>query len=240
MKIKLSEILVKHENNVSRDDFAPEVCEELAASLDKHGLLQPILVRMIDGGYQLVCGYRRITAAGILGWEEIECNVRNMTEREAKICNMIENNDRLDLTYWEECSMLKRTFDPEETDLEISRILGKSRGWVRNRWAIWKLAPEIAQYVELGHFSAADVNMLLAKSEEEQKATAALMMQGKEQGLTTQELAEKYSGRKAIRPKKQIHAMMTTLMEKEKMEHVHCLRWALGEISDTLLLEMLD
>ena len=241
MKIKIADILVKQENNVSRDDLTPETCEELAESLGKHGLLMPVLVMEIEeGGYQLVCGYRRIAAAGILGWEEIEVTVRNMTEREAKICNMIENNDRLGLTYWQECSMLYKTFDPEETDLEISRIMGKSRGWVRNRWALWKLPEEVIHYVELGYFSAADVNMLLSKTEEEQKATATLMMQGKEQGLTTQELAEKYSGRKAIRPKKQVHAMMTTFMEREQMGYVHCLRWALGEISDTLLLEMLE
>jgi ParB family chromosome partitioning protein len=242
--IKIADILVKHENNVSRDDFTPETCQELAATIEKQGLLQNLVVRRIEDEqykYQLVCGYRRMTAIGILAWTEVDCNVGEMTEEEGKICNIVENMERLDLTYWEQCSMLNRTFDSEMSDLEISRVLvGRSRGWVRNRWALWKLPDEVIKYVELGFFSAADVNMLLSKTEEEQKATAALMMQGKEEGMTTQELAEKYSGRKAIRPKKQVHAMMTILMEKEKMEHVHCLRWALGEISDTLLLEMIE
>lgn len=244
MKIPVKDILVDHANNVSRDEFSPDSCQNLAAAIDQHGLIHPVLVRPIEHGhykYQLVVGYRRMVAcATVLGHEEIECYVRDVKEYDAKVLNIVENLERDNPEYWEECCMLNRTFDPDVSDLTIARRINKSRGWVRNRWQVWRLPDEVIAQVEAGLLSAVDVNMLLAKTPEEQMATAALIIRGKQEGQTSQELAERYSSRKAIRPKKQVQAMMTTLMEMDKMESMHVLRWALGEISETLLLELIE
>ncbi len=243
MLLKISDILVDHDNNVSRDAFSPEICEELAASIEQHGMLHPVLCRPIEHEqykYQLVVGYRRMIAvSAILGWVEIESSVREMTDQQAKIFNIIENNEREGLTFWEECSMLERTFDPDTADLEIARALGVSRGWVRNRWSLFKMPDEIIAHVEAGLLSASQVNMLITKSDEEKKATAALIIKGHEEGMTTQEIGERYAGRKGVRAKKDVQAMMTKLMAQERMSEMQCLRWAIGEINETLLWELL-
>jgi len=244
MKIPVANILVDHSKNVSRDEFSPDSCAELAASIATHGLIHPLVVRPIEHetvyAYQLVVGYRRMVAcATILGHTEVECHVREVDEHKSKVLNIVENLERENPEYWEQCRMLYRAYDPDISDLVISREIGKSRGWVRNRWQVWRLPEEVIAQVEAGYLSAADVNMLLSKTEAEQKATAALIVQGKQEGMTTQEMAEKYSNRKAIRPKKQVQALMTRLMEIDMMQHVHVLRWALGEISETLLMTLI-
>ena len=243
MIIKISEILVDHANNVSRDAFNAEACEELAACIEANGMIQPVLVRPIDHEhylYELVVGYRRIVACGtILGHTEIDCSVRSLTDEQAKLLNIKENLEREGLSFWEECHMLKRAFDPELSDLQIAKLVSKSRGWVRNRWPLWKMPDDVIAHVEAGYLSAADVNTLISKTTEEQSVTAARIVKGKEEGFTTQELAEKYSGRKAIRTKKVIQQMMTSLMEQDKLKEMHVLRWALGEIDETLLWVMI-
>lgn len=89
--------------------------DELAASIKVHGLMQPIVVRPIANGYELVAGHRRLEAARLLGWTEIAAVVRDETEDQAYILTLVENLQREDLTAKEEASALE--------------VLVRERGW---------------------------------------------------------------------------------------------------------------
>ena len=72
--------------------------DELAASIQAHGLMQPIVVRPVANGYELVAGHRRLEAARLLGWTEIAVIVRDENEDEAYILTLVENLQREDLS----------------------------------------------------------------------------------------------------------------------------------------------
>jgi ParB/RepB/Spo0J family partition protein len=88
---------------------------ELADSLREHGLLQPIVVRRRDGGYQLLAGHRRLKAARQLGWTKIAAVVRDETDEQAYIMTLVENLQREDLQPKEEAAALE--------------VLVRERGW---------------------------------------------------------------------------------------------------------------
>jgi ParB family transcriptional regulator, chromosome partitioning protein len=80
--------------------------DELAASLQAHGLMQPVVVRRLAEGYQLVAGHRRLEAARLLDWTEIAAVVRDETDDQAYILTLVENLQREDLTADEEAEAL--------------------------------------------------------------------------------------------------------------------------------------
>lgn len=243
MKIPIDSILVEHGNNVSRESFTPDSCSELAESIGRFGLIEPLIVKETshpDYDYQLVVGYRRYTACIVLGWTEVEVLVRpSESEHQDKLINIAENLMRENPSFWGWCCALRDTFEPGTGDTEIARILGKSRSWVRVRWLVWRLPDDVIAQVEAGYLSAADVSLLIQKSPEEQQAAADRILKGKAAGETTQSLQTELSNRRSVRPKKEVQAMMTKFMEEEKEAPMHALRWAIGEITDTQLLNLI-
>ena len=127
--IPCDSILADLSNNCSRQDLTPEDCEDLAASIEVNGLQQSVVVRPTPEygsetpkPYQLVIGYRRFTAVSVnLGLTEIECTVREYTDEEAKIANVIENLQRKDISFWEECCALRIAF-PDDTKTKQIQI----------------------------------------------------------------------------------------------------------------------
>ena len=245
MKVAISDILVDHSLNVSRDPITAESCQVLARTIGQRGQISPVMVTPIenpDYAYKLVCGYRRAVAVGtILGYDSIEAVVREgVTDEEGKILNAVENLERLDLDYWGWCKALKRAFPGGTSESEIAKALNRSRSWVRARWLVWNLPEEVLAQVEQGLLTQTDVGLLIQQTPEEQVAAAARLRAGKESGETTNSMKGEFSRRKSIRPKKEIQAMMTTLLSKERHGEMHTLRFALGEISDTQLFELLS
>jgi len=80
---------------------------ELAESIRAHGLLQPIVLRPVDGAFEVVAGHRRLAAARALGWPEIPALVREANEVEAYVLTLVENLQRTDLTAREESRALE-------------------------------------------------------------------------------------------------------------------------------------
>ena len=92
-----------------------EMIAELADSMRAHGQLQPIVVRPVAGGYEMIAGHRRLEAARLLGWTEIAAVVRDETDDQAYILMLVENLQREDLTPREEAAALE--------------VLVRERGW---------------------------------------------------------------------------------------------------------------
>lgn len=133
-----------------RKHFDEEKLHELAASIEKNGLKQPITVRPIDDGrYQIVMGERRWRAHRILQERaeddviEILCHVRRMDDGTKAIDAIIENMDRVDITPLEEANAFQQAMETCDLDAEgLAERLGKQTWRIEERLSLLKLRPE--------------------------------------------------------------------------------------------------
>lgn len=130
--LPLSEI---HESATNpRRSFDKAALEELTESVRKHGVLQPILVRPNDQGYELVAGHRRFRAATAAGLDEIPAVVRELGDREVLEIQVVENLQREDLHPLEEAEGYRRLHEEFEYSVdELAAKVGKSKSYVYAR-----------------------------------------------------------------------------------------------------------
>jgi ParB family chromosome partitioning protein len=121
--------------------------DDLAASLAAHGLLQPILVREAEGGFELVAGHRRFAAALQLGWPTIPSMVRSVAEDEAYLLTIIENLQREDLSPREEADALAVLLQQRKWSThQVAAAIKRSQGFVSKRLRVFEdqmLAPAV-------------------------------------------------------------------------------------------------
>jgi ParB family transcriptional regulator, chromosome partitioning protein len=157
-----------------RGSFEEGPIEELAASIREKGVLQPLLVRRVAGGYQLIAGERRFRAAQRAGLAEVPIVVRDADDNEALELALIENVQRENLNPIEEARGYLRLSD--EFGLaqeEIARRVGKSRSAVTNMIRLLQLPADIVAQIESGQLTAGHARSLLAlESAQAQKALA--------------------------------------------------------------------
>jgi len=170
-----------------RRRFDDDKLEELAASIRANGVLQPLLVREVNGAYELVAGERRLRAAILAGRETGPVVVRNdVDDRESLKLALLENVQRQDLNPMEEAqgyARLLAEFGMSQQDL--AERLGKSRSAIANTLRLVSLPPELQTKIEKGELSAGHARALLsAGSLEEQIEIARLV---REQGLNVRE-----------------------------------------------------
>ena len=140
--------------NQPRKDFNEEKIEELANSIEIHGVIQPIMVRPVARGYEIVAGERRWRAARKAGLKKIPAIVRELDEQQNMLIAIIENMQREDLNPIEEALALEemiRTYGL--TQEEVSRSVGKSRPYITNALRLLKLPEEVRAMVSSGTLS---------------------------------------------------------------------------------------
>jgi ParB family chromosome partitioning protein len=246
--IQCDKILVDPSMNVSRRNLRPEDCEDIAASIEVHGLQTPVSVRLCPESdeyeYELYLGFRRYTAVCVnLGIPVIECKITEMSREEARIHNVVENLMRKDLTYWEQCNALALGWPEGTTETEIARALGCSQTWVHHRLGVKDLPESIRLQIESGDFSPAQVGIILQQSPKDRIRAASRLKAGKAAGETIRDMQRTLTNRKNNRSKAQVKAVMTKCLElgtPTDEAAVHAFRFATGEISDTLFFELLD
>lgn len=151
-----------------RKEFDEKALSELAESISKHGLLQPLLVRPLTlGGYQIVAGERRYRACQMAGLKDIPVIIRELGDIETMELALIENLQREDLTPLEEAEgynvlMTEHGF----TQDEVAQSVGKSRPAVANALRLLKLPNSIADYLKEGKISAGHARALLSLDNE--------------------------------------------------------------------------
>ena len=138
--------------NQPRRKFTEEDLKELAASIKTNGLIQPIIVRRLDIGYELVAGERRLRAARLCGMPMIACIIVETTERGSAIMALTENMQRKDLNFFEEAeaiSVMIELFGYTQEDVAVR--LGKSQSTVANKIRLLKFTrPERKAMLEYG------------------------------------------------------------------------------------------
>ena len=139
-----------------REHFDEERLQDLAASISRHGLIQPVIVRRLDSGdYQIIAGERRWRAARLAGLTEIPVRVLHADDQSVAELALVENLQREDLNPMEEA----RGYQNQE---EAAAGVGKSRSAVANALRLLNLSAPVSDMVESGVLSAGHARTLLA------------------------------------------------------------------------------
>lgn len=127
-----------------RRSFSSDDLNELADSIKSVGIIQPVTVRVIQDGYELVVGERRLRAAGIAGLKEIPAMLVNMSDQESAAVALIENIQRNDLNFFEEACALERLMkDQQWTQKELADLLGKKQSTISNKIRLLAIPEQI-------------------------------------------------------------------------------------------------
>ena len=123
-----------------RKTFSSESLAELAQSIIEHGILQPLLVRESDSGFELVAGERRLRAARMVGLDSVPVIVRSFSDKDLAELAMIENLQREDLHFLEEAEGYHQLIENFSfTQEEMARRVGKNQSTVANKLRLLKL-----------------------------------------------------------------------------------------------------
>ena len=161
VEIKLEEI--KQNPYQPRTIFNEEKLNELKESIEKNGLLQPIIVKKAVKGYYIIAGERRFRAFTMLNKETIPAIIKDMTDEEMMIFALLENLQREDLSPLEEAQSYKHLMEKLNlTQEKLAKQLGKSRPYLANSLRLLKLPNEVKEKIEEGVISAAHGRTLLA------------------------------------------------------------------------------
>lgn len=204
VKLKLTEI--EPNKDQARKIFNEEALTELADSISKHGVLQPLLVRpLVGGGYQLIAGERRWRASRIAGLTEVPVVIKNLTDEEAAVISLIENLQREDLNPVEEAygfSELIKTFGL--TQEEAAEKVGKSRSAVTNALRLIKLPEQVIEMVKNGELSAGHAKAIAGLGDDEKIILAAKIIAEKQLSVREAEkLAKTLTKDKPVKETKQ-------------------------------------
>jgi ParB family chromosome partitioning protein len=141
--------------------------DELAASLQAYGLLQPVVVRSVNGNYDLVAGHRRLAAAKQLGWQRIAAVVRDESDDQAYLLTLTENLQRDDLTPKEEAAALEVLIREHGwTTRQVGEAIKRSHTYVSRRLRVFE-NPTLAPFV-LEHKLAVTTAEELLRAPDEQ------------------------------------------------------------------------
>ena len=156
-----------------RKFFHQESLNELSDSIRQHGILQPLSVRRVEEGYELVAGERRLRAARQAGLTDIPCIIMRMDDRASGMAAMIENLQRQDLHYIEEALGLSRLVAEHHMSQEqLARLLGKSQSAVANKLRLLRHSEAVLQVLRETGLTERHARALLKLKDEMQKLTA--------------------------------------------------------------------
>ena len=176
-----------------RQVFDEEALEELAQSIRLHGVVQPLIVRKIINGYELVAGERRWRAAQMAGLKSLPAVIRDYNDAEVTEIALIENLQREDLNPIEEATAYKRLMEEFNlTQDEVARKIGRSRPHIANLLRLLNLAPQIQEYVSRETLTMGQVRPLLALPDYDEQLKMAKLIIDKD--LTARAVEEMVKG----------------------------------------------
>jgi ParB family chromosome partitioning protein len=185
-----------------RKHFDESKLQELAESIKEKGILEPLIVRRTDQGYELIVGERRWRAAQKAGLKEVPVVVKEAEGREALEISLIENLQREDLNPIEAAEAFKHLIEEFNISQEdLSKRIGKDRTTITNTLRLLKLPIEIRNQLLQNRITSGHARAILSlESKEKQKELCALIIK---KGLSVRE-AEALAKRWSEKPKKSI------------------------------------
>jgi ParB family chromosome partitioning protein len=167
--------------------------QELADSIARHGIMQPLVVRPVgEGRYEIIAGERRYRAAGLAGLEEVPVQVREVSDQNALAMALIENIQREDLNPLEEAQAIRRLIDEfNYTHEQASEAIGRSRSATSNLLRLLNLAPAVQTLLLAGDLEMGHTRALLSLDRAQQ---VLLAHQAVERGMTVREVEQAVQG----------------------------------------------
>lgn len=149
-----------------RRTFHNESINELAASIKEHGVIQPIIVRSVLKGFEIIAGERRFRASQVCGLATIPAVVKKFTDQQVMEIALIENVQREDLNAMEVAVAYQALIDQFSlTQEELSVKVGKSRSHIANFLRLIQLPEEVKQYVSRGTLSMGHAKAIVGLKE---------------------------------------------------------------------------
>lgn len=147
--------------------------EELTESIEEFGILQPITVRKVRGGYELVAGERRFRAAQNAGLDSIPAIILNVDEKKSALLALLENLQRDDLSFFEVAESYQSLIKTQGmTQEEIAKKLGKSQSNIANKLRLLRLYPRTRRLILEYSLSERHARALLHLTNEEAQISA--------------------------------------------------------------------
>jgi ParB family chromosome partitioning protein len=199
----------------ARKDFDPEEHKSLVASIRASGIIQPIVARKSDGGYEIIAGERRWRAAQEAGLKNVPVIVRDAVDQDAAVFSLIENLLRTGLNPLEEAEAFHRLINEFSLSHEaISATVGKERSTVTNALRLLKLPKEIREALAKRALSAGHARAILALQSVEEQTRLFRAIVSK--GLSVRAAEEFARGKKKGKNEKKKLAGDEHLVELEK------------------------
>jgi ParB family chromosome partitioning protein len=152
---------IQHNPYQPRKAFDPDELNALSESIRNHGILQPLVVRAIDGQYQLVAGERRLRAAQAAGCREVPVRVVDFNDQEVLEAALVENIQRTDLNPIEKAQGFREYLDRfQMTQEQLARRLGLDRTTISNLVNLLELPAEVQDAVRLGQITLGHAKVL--------------------------------------------------------------------------------
>ena len=154
--------LIKPSKFQPRTEFNEEALNSLAQSIKDKGVLQPLLVRQTESGYELIAGERRWRASQIAGLTKVPVIEKDLKDEEALEVALVENLLRENLSAIEEAEALQRLMDEfSHTQEALSQTIGKSRSYIANTLRLLNLPQKVKNFIKEGKLSAGHARQLV-------------------------------------------------------------------------------
>lgn len=172
LTLRMSEI--EPNKNQPRRHFDDAAIATLADSIRQHGLIQPILVRSTETGYQIVAGERRWRACRMLGMSEIPAIVKELSDSETAQIALIENIQREDLNPIEEAAAYKELMETYDmTQEQLSKTVGKSRSSIANSVRLLNMPEKIQDLLKKGELTSGQAKAIASAETDEEMISLA-------------------------------------------------------------------
>ncbi|QQT90256.1 ParB/RepB/Spo0J family partition protein [Peptoniphilus harei] len=161
MEISTSDIVANE--GQPRKNFNEEDLKDLAASIEKYGIIQPLLLKKKEDKYEIIAGERRFRAAKLASLEKVPAIVKDITDHESSRIAIIENIQRKDLNPVEEAMSYRHLLDSQDlTQKELAEEIGKSRQYIGNTIRLLNLDPRVLKLLEEEKISVSHGKKLLS------------------------------------------------------------------------------
>ena len=153
-----------------RQFFPEDALGELAESIRRHGILQPLSVRRVGAAYELIAGERRLRAGILAGLTDMPCIVMNMDDQESGVVSLVENLQRQDLDFIEAAWGIQKLMQQHSMSQEqAARLLGKSQSAVANKLRLLRHSPNVLSAIREHKLTERHARALLKLSTDLQK-----------------------------------------------------------------------
>ncbi len=199
MNQEKDEVVLLHLDDIIPNRFQPrevfdeKALKELAVSIKEHGVIQPIIVRSVNGKYEIIAGERRYKASALAGLTKIPAIIRDLDDKESSKVALLENLQRKNLNPIEEARTYQKILEIDEmTQEELAKTMGKSQSAVANKIRLLSLPEEVQEALLKEQISERHARALLNISDS--KKIGELLKEIIDTKMSVRTLEEKVKG----------------------------------------------